>query len=72
MTIVTVMMWACVGILGMLAIGFFICCVLMLFGMVWQRDDREMVFLYGMMMLFSALCCTGLVFAVIAMWRNLL
>ena len=68
----TVMMWVSVFILAMLAIGFFGCCALMLFGMIYQRNDREMVIMYGLMLLLSAGICTGLVFAVIAMGRDLL
>ena len=68
----TVMMWACTILIGFLAIGFLGCCALMLFGMIYQRHDREMLIMYGIMLLFSAGCCTGLIFAVIAMGRNLL
>ena len=39
----TVMMWLCLILIGIIAIGFFICCVLMLMGMIFQRKDKEMV-----------------------------
>ena len=67
-----VMMWACFALVVMLAIGFLLCCAFMIFGIIWQRKDREMLLLYGLMLLFSAGGLTGLVFAAIAMGRNLL
>lgn len=67
----TVMIWACIGLLSMLTVGFMFCVALMLYGMWYQRKDREMVMLYGIMSLVSAVVCTGLIFAVIALGRNL-
>ena len=68
----TVMIWVSMVLLGMLAVGFMLCLVLMAFGMWWQRDDRDMVVMYGMMLLISAALGGGLIFAVIALGRNLL
>ena len=68
---ITVVMWTCTILFGVLAIGFFLCGALMLFGMIYQRKDIEMVIAYGLMLLLSAGICTGLVFAAIAMGRNL-
>ena len=67
----TVMMWASMILIGMLALGSFGCCVLMLLGVILQRKDRDMALMFGLMLLLSAGICTGLVFAVIAMGRNL-
>ena len=68
----TVMIWVSMVLLGMLAVGFMLCLVLMAFGMWWQRDDRDMVVMYGVMLLISAALGGGLIFAVIALGRNLL
>jgi len=68
----TVMIWVSMVLLGMLAVGFMLCLVLMAFGMWWQRDDRDMVVMYGVMLLVSAALGGGLIFAVIALGRNLL
>jgi hypothetical protein len=66
------MIWVSTILLGMLALGFFICCALMAYGLYYQRKDREMVMLYGIMLLFSAGGCVALIFAAIAVGRNLL
>lgn len=66
----TVMIWASMALLSMLAIGFALCVIMVALGMWWQRDDRGMLLMYGMMLLISAALCTGLVFAVIALGRN--
>ena len=69
--VVTVIMWFCVILLSLLALGFLGCAVLMILGMIGQRNDREMVLLYGMMTLISALASAGLVIAVIALGRSI-
>lgn len=69
--VVTVIMWFCVILLSMLALGFLGCAVLMILGMIGQRNDREMVLLYGVMTLISALASAGLVIAVIALGRSI-
>jgi hypothetical protein len=68
----TVMIIACTALLGALAVGFLICCVLMIVGIIYQRNDRYMVIMYGTMLLISAGLCAGLVIAAIAVGRNLL
>ena len=67
----TVMMWLCLILIGIIAIGFFICCVLMLMGMIFQRKDKEMFVVFGIALILCSGICTGLVFASIAMGRNL-
>lgn len=69
--VVTVIMWFCVILLSLLALGFLGCAVLMILGMIGQRNDREMVLLYGVMTLISALASAGLVIAVIALGRSI-
>lgn len=69
--VVTVIMWFCVILLSLFALGFLGCAVLMILGMIGQRNDREMVLLYGVMTLISALASAGLVIAVIALGRSI-
>ena len=69
--VVTVIMWFCVILLSLLALGFLGCAVLMILGMIGQRNDREMVLLYGVMTLISTLASAGLVIAVIALGRSI-
>ena len=72
MTIGTVMMWACMILFGMLAVGFVLCIVFSVVALVNQWRDKEMMLMWSIMLLISVGCCTGLVFAVIAIGRNLL
>ena len=67
-----VMMWACMILFGMLAVGFMACIVFSGVALVNQWRDKEMMLLWSIMLLISIGCCIGLVFAVIAMGRNLL
>lgn len=68
----TVIIWVSTILLGTLAIGFFLSFVLMTYAMLCERKDREMVMIYCTLILFSAGCCTGLIFAAIAVGKNLL
>jgi len=70
--IATAMIFASAVLLGMLALGFLLCCALMVFGLFYQRKDRDMVIMYGIMLVICAGCCAGLIIAAIAVGRNLL
>ena len=68
----TVMMWACMVLLGALAIGFALCVALCILAVVSQWRDKEMLLMWSFMLLFSAGACAGFVFAVIGIGRDLL
>lgn len=73
MTIGTVMMWACLVLFSVLAIGLALCVILMAMGVFFNlRRDLEMAVTFALMMILCAGLSTGFVFAAIAMGRNLL
>jgi hypothetical protein len=70
--IATAMIIVSTALLGALAVGFLLGCVLMIAGIIYQRKDRDMVIMYGALLLISAGFCAVFVIAAIAVGRNLL
>lgn len=70
---ITVMMWACLVLFSVLAIGLAVSVILTAMGVFFNlRRDPEMAAIFAIMMILCAGLSTGFVFAAIAMGRNLL